>query len=485
MSLAFRVDSSNLIGAGHVHRCLKLAEDLRYKKNKRIFFISRDLQGNFNHLIKKKKFKLILIKKNNLKNDLNFTKKICNRFKVETLIVDNYWINIEWEKKIKKYIKKLVVIDDFTKKKHFADIIINSLSNKNKKTLNLCGLEYVILPIAKNNDKVRFIKKKYIVRIGTFFGSSDNNNITEKVLNIFCGNKFINYKIISILGKNNKNKKKIYTTFNKYKNFHLANYYPNMKKFFKKIDILVTSGGITSFEAIYNNLKCINIPSNFYQKKNSIFQEKKKISKVFNYNKIIKKNGSTIFANCFKKVLNEDQLVENKLYLDEKGSKRISEALIPSKFKDTLITKAKNMQDCIDLFKLFNEKTAIKNSFEQRKVKFIDHINWFKKKIKSNKTYIYIFRINSLCIGQVRIDVKKNELAKIDYSLDKDFRGRGWGKLMLSRTIKIIRKNKNIKILQAEVKKINFKSIKIFENLLFSRVNNKKKITFNKSLGQN
>ena len=196
MSLAFRVDSSNLIGAGHVHRCLKLAEDLRYKKNKRIFFISRDLQGNFKHLIKKKKFKLILIKKNNLKNDLNFTKKICNRFKVETLIVDNYWINIEWEKKIKKYIKKLVVIDDFTKKKHFADIIINSLSNKNKKTLNLCGLEYVILPIAKNNDKVRFIKKKYIVRIGTFFGSSDNNNITEKVLNIFCGNKFINYKII-------------------------------------------------------------------------------------------------------------------------------------------------------------------------------------------------------------------------------------------------------------------------------------------------
>ena len=37
MNLAFRVDSSNLIGAGHVRRCLKLAEDLKYKCNKIIF----------------------------------------------------------------------------------------------------------------------------------------------------------------------------------------------------------------------------------------------------------------------------------------------------------------------------------------------------------------------------------------------------------------------------------------------------------------
>ena len=34
MNLAFRVDSSNLIGAGHVRRCLKLAEELKYKCNK-------------------------------------------------------------------------------------------------------------------------------------------------------------------------------------------------------------------------------------------------------------------------------------------------------------------------------------------------------------------------------------------------------------------------------------------------------------------
>ena len=54
MRVAFRVDSSNLIGAGHLTRCLKLAEDLRYKCNK-IIFITKDLKNNFNDLIKKKK----------------------------------------------------------------------------------------------------------------------------------------------------------------------------------------------------------------------------------------------------------------------------------------------------------------------------------------------------------------------------------------------------------------------------------------------
>ena len=105
MNLAFRVDSSNLIGAGHVRRCLKLAEELKYKCNK-IIFITKDLKDNFNNLIKKKNFKLVLIKNNtsnkNIVHDSNITKKICKKRAIDILIKDHYHLNGVWEKRLKR-----------------------------------------------------------------------------------------------------------------------------------------------------------------------------------------------------------------------------------------------------------------------------------------------------------------------------------------------------------------------------------------------
>ena len=92
MKIAFRVDSSNLIGAGHIRRCIKLANDLRYK-SKEIYFITKNLSGNFNKLIDKKKFKKILIKnfasKSKLENDWKSTINICKKLKINILIVDS------------------------------------------------------------------------------------------------------------------------------------------------------------------------------------------------------------------------------------------------------------------------------------------------------------------------------------------------------------------------------------------------------------
>ena len=132
MNIAFRVDSSDLIGAGHVRRCLELAEKLR-KKCDKVIFITKNLNGNFIGLIKKKKFQVALIRNiisnNKLICDFKDTKDVCKKLKINTLIIDHYYLGINWEKKIKQHINKLVVIDDFSKKKHYCDLIINNLRN--------------------------------------------------------------------------------------------------------------------------------------------------------------------------------------------------------------------------------------------------------------------------------------------------------------------------------------------------------------------
>ena len=481
MKIGFRTDSSKAIGAGHLKRCLKLAEDLKYK-TKDIIFITKNLKGNFNKLINEKKFKLVLIKNNKSTSDLNETKKVCKKLKINFLIIDNYTIGINWEKKIRSSVEKLIVIDDFTKKKHYCDLIFNNLKNKNsKKTKNFTGLEYVIVPnnIYKKNV---IVKKNSNITVGTFFGTNDSKNCSEKFLRIFSKKEFKNFKFIAVLGNNNSKKNEIEQTYNKKKNINIEKQFIDMKNFLDKIDVLITSGGVTSYEALCRNIQCINVPINYYQKANSFFQRKKKISKILNYNKIQNKKGLKVLVNLLRNYKNKNNYDENKFFIDTNASQRISEILIPSSFNKVSIKRAKNFTDCVDLFKLCNEKSVIRNSFNQKKIKFNDHAKWFRRKIKSSKTYIYIFRIKNLFIGQVRFDFLKKDLGLIDYSLEKNFRGRGWGKLMLAKAINVITKNKKIDTLKAEVKKTNLQSIKVFDSLFFSKDNNKKKIIFSKRI---
>jgi len=337
MNVAFRLDSSNSIGAGHLRRCLKLAEDLKHK-SKKIIFITKNLKGNFNNLIKKKKFKIVTLKneKTNKKliNDFEDTKNICEKFKINTLIVDHYFLGLSWEKKIRKHVNKLVIIDDFSKKEHNCDLIINNYSKKNNtKIKRLNGIQYSIIPNSRiPNIKRKEIKKETKLIIGTFFGSTDSKNCTERLLKILLKKKFKAFTFISIVGKNNKNKKKIKKNFQKYKNIVIKENFKNMKNFFKKINVLINVGGITSLEAMCNNIKCIYIPFGYYQKTTCAFLKLKKISNILNYSKVFSSKGEQLLFNSFKNLYKENNKIFKKKYLDGKGSKRVADFILSKKF---------------------------------------------------------------------------------------------------------------------------------------------------------
>jgi len=337
MRIAFRVDSSNIIGAGHIRRCLKLAEDLKHKC-KKIIFITKNLKGNFNNSITKKKFKIIYLKneKSNKKliTDFEDTKRICKKFKINTLIVDHYFLSSSWEKKIKKYIDKLVVIDDFSKKKHNCDLAINNFSKKNGTKVQLLnGFKYVIVP----NNEIRNMENKKIKKgkkliIGTFFGSTDNKNCTERLLKKLSKKKFKDFKFISILGKNNKNKKNIKAIFKNHKNIIIKKNFTNIKNFFKKINVLINVGGIISFEAMLHNIKCIYIPIGYYQKTSCEFLKRNKISNIFKYSSVFSKKGEQLLLSSFNNILKKNNITPKKIYFDGKGSKRVADFILSEKF---------------------------------------------------------------------------------------------------------------------------------------------------------
>ena len=142
----FKVESSSIISSGHLIRCINFAKKLSRFKDININFICRDFKGNYSDKVTKNGFNLILLKKiksldllldskpqsqkqinlisKSITADFDETKDILINHEAPILIVDCYFIDYVWQKN-KKYVEKIIVIDDLVNKKHYADYLIN------------------------------------------------------------------------------------------------------------------------------------------------------------------------------------------------------------------------------------------------------------------------------------------------------------------------------------------------------------------------
>ena len=99
------------------------------------------------------------------------------------------------------------------------------------------------------------------------------------------------------------------------------------------------------------------------------------------------------------------------------------------------------IEDAKLLFKIHN--ASVKGGFFNSKnlIVYKDHIEWFKKKLKSNSK-IYIGKnFNKKKFGYVRFDEVKNNIFEVSLGNLLNFYGKGLGSLMLEKSIKKFKKN--------------------------------------------
>jgi UDP-2,4-diacetamido-2,4,6-trideoxy-beta-L-altropyranose hydrolase len=292
MNIVFRVDSSDIIGTGHVYRCLYLA--YQYKEHN-ISFICKNHMYHLHSKISEiyKVYELSLDNHINInfnintwlgesqEEDLNKTIHIIQNYhlNIDWLIIDHYAIDKEWEDGIKKYVKNICVIDDFTNRKHNCNILLNQQITleegilKYKNIINndcklYCGNDYLLLH-PKYFDYLHFKKNFHneIKRINIFMGGSDIHNITEKIIDI-CNNynNHLKNKIIYdvIIGKSNKNYQIIKNKLKDFNNFNLYYDLEFIGDLLEKADLCIGAPGSTSYERAFMKIPslCICIAEN-------------------------------------------------------------------------------------------------------------------------------------------------------------------------------------------------------------------------------
>jgi len=143
-----------------------------------------------------------------------------------------------------------------------------------------------------------------------------------------------------------------------------------------------------------------------------------------------------------------------------------------NKTKSKLFCRTATLKDIRLFYDWVNDSEVRKNSLNKKRyITWDSHKTWFKQKIKNKKTKLYVFNTVDAEVGQVRFE-KKNKIITTNYSICKNFRGRGLSKKMLSQAIKRYKPKKGT-ILFGKVKPRNLPSIKVFKSLGFEAKLNK------------
>lgn len=143
--------------------------------------------------------------------------------------------------------------------------------------------------------------------------------------------------------------------------------------------------------------------------------------------------------------------------------KMINKEVEQKKVNDGLYLRKVDETDCELIFYWANDKDTRDNSFNSDKIDWAEHKEWFRKKISSTEDF-YILKSYEENIGQVRIDKTDSGLV-LNYSIDKSYRGKGYGKKIIELTEKKIADKYSGQYLTAYVKSINDRSISIFRSL--------------------
>lgn len=120
------------------------------------------------------------------------------------------------------------------------------------------------------------------------------------------------------------------------------------------------------------------------------------------------------------------------------------------------------------LFEWVNDPEVRNNAFNSEMIPYENHVKWFEIMYQRKDVYMFIMcNEDNTPIGQIRLNTE-GENAIIDYSIDGDIRGMGFGANMLWLVIEKIQKEiPDIKRLIGQVKRENAASARAFEKCGF------------------
>ena len=143
-----------------------------------------------------------------------------------------------------------------------------------------------------------------------------------------------------------------------------------------------------------------------------------------------------------------------------------------------LYLRAAEADDMMLLYRWVNDPTVRQSAFQSKLISLEEHKAWFFEAVKNPNIKIFILMDGNETVGQVRLNIENGE-QMIDYSVDGEMRGKGYGRMLLRLLEDVCCREKP---LVGRVKFNNAVSQRIFESLRYEGTLEKDCYTYRKYL---
>lgn len=257
-----RADGNSQIGAGHLMRCLTIADELsKLTDNRKILFLCADKQSA--ELAASRGYETFVLESDpsNMEEELPAWEEISDKDKItNVIIVDSYSVTNQYLCKIRKY-GYVMLLDDMGEQHFCVDGVINYNAFADRKQYEnlyrtgntdlILGSDYV--PIRPQFREGSYRVREQAENIFITTGGGDADNIAGRIL------REINNKTAQkitrdifayhlIIGAFNPHLKEMEELAKVSPNIHIHHNVQDMAALMRQCDVAITAGGSTIYE---------------------------------------------------------------------------------------------------------------------------------------------------------------------------------------------------------------------------------------------
>jgi UDP-2,4-diacetamido-2,4,6-trideoxy-beta-L-altropyranose hydrolase len=481
------------MGVGHLTRCLTLAKVLR-SRDVHCQFICREHPGHLLRDVEDARMSVSTLARPpprrasgqdnyaewlgvSQDEDAADTIAAMSGETPDWLVIDHYGLDRRWERALRPRAARLMVIDDLANRLHDCDLLVDQNFSTNaseryrglvpQNCTMLFGPRHAMLsPEYSMLQRTGHHRDGRVSRVFIFFGGSDPFDLTAVALEALCTPALRHLETDIVIGANYARGERLAKLAAGRPGTVLHGPRPHLGDLMSHANLALGAAGVTTWERMCIGLPAIVVSIAENQRLSAISLARAGLIQYLGNAEQV--NAADIAGSIEQTMARSgemlDQSERGQLLVDGFGALRVAECMNPTRTRD-LCLRVAQPADAGLYFNWVNDPVVRSGSLNAEHIPWPAHFTWFEGKMGDIRSHLFVLEARSLPVGQIRFDLLGG-VARIDYSIDTLFRGRGWGRILVILGMRRMAARERI-LFRAEVKACNSISAAVFARLGF------------------